>query len=121
MTFFFRLATVLVYMVYLVVVFEIVVDLFHDPKVGVFGKILWILGLIFVPIVTGILYILTRGRGMAERQVPASPRARVAGEPHRAGAEGATPADQIAKAKALLDAGAINNDEFLRLKGKALA
>src|SRR5262245_39139998 len=106
------LATVLVYMVYLVVVFEIVVDLFRDSKLGVIGKLLWILGLIFVPIATGLLYIVTRGRGMTERQRAASIRPGAEGGPLvKEGAETAT--DQIAKAKALLDAGAISNEEFL--------
>ena len=34
---------------------------------------------------------------------------------------GKSPADQIAAAKQLLDAGTINGDEFARLKAKALA
>ena len=114
-------ASVLIYMVYLVVVFEIVVDLFRDPKVGAFGKFLWILGLIFIPIITGLLYILARGRGMTERQQAATRQAREAGELHARELAGQAPADQIAKAKALLDSGAISNEEFLRLKGKALA
>lgn len=114
-------SSVLIYMVYLVVVFEIVVDLFRDPKLGVFGKFLWILGLIFVPIVTGLLYIVTRGKGMTEREQAATQRARAAGELHAKELAGSAPADQIAKAKELLDAGAISNEEFQRLKGKALA
>ncbi len=108
-----------VFLTYLVVMFQVVVDLFRDPEIGGFGKALWILGLIFVPIITALVYVTAHGKGMAERQRIALQRTR-AEEAAVARPTAMPPADQIAKAKALLDAGAISNDEFLILKGRAL-
>jgi hypothetical protein len=84
-------------------------------------KALWIIGLIFVPLLTALIYIVARGRGMAERQRTALQRAKSDTEAYIKGVAGKSPADQIADAKALLDAGTITADEFAKLKAKALA
>ena len=57
-----------VFVAYLIVLFQIVVDLFRDPELGGGFKALWIIGLIFVPLLTALIYIVARGSGMAERQ-----------------------------------------------------
>ena len=56
------------FIAYLVVLFHVVVDLFRDPEVGGGTKALWIIGLIFLPLLTALIYILVRGPGMAQRQ-----------------------------------------------------
>jgi ABC-type multidrug transport system fused ATPase/permease subunit len=110
-----------VFVAYLLVLFQIVVDLFRDSELGGFAKALWIIGLIFLPVMTALVYIIARGRGMAERQRSAVQRAKSDTETYIRDVAGKSPAEQIADAKALLDAGTINQDEFVRLKAKALA
>ena len=109
------------FVAYLIVLFQVVVDLFRDAELGGGSKVLWLIGLIFLPVLTALLYILARGGGMAERQRVAMQRAKSDTDAYIREVAGKSPADQIADAKALLDAGTINPEEFARLKAKALA
>ncbi len=106
---------------YLLVLFQIIVDLFRDKNLGGFAKAVWFIALVFLPFLTALAYILFRGRGMSERQVAAVHDARAETDAYIRRIAGAkSPTEQIADAKALLDSGAINADEFARLKAKAL-
>jgi hypothetical protein len=109
------------FVAYILILFQIVIDLFRDNELGGGFKALWIIGLIFLPLLTALVYIVARGRGMAERQRATLQRAKSDTEAYIKGVAGKSPADQIADAKALLDAGTINADEFAKLKAKALA
>ena len=110
-----------IFVAYLMVMFQIVVDLFRDPDLGGGSKVLWILGLIFVPVLTAIIYIIARGKGLTARQHAALNRAKSDTDAYIRGVAGKSPASQIAEAKALLDAGTISPDEFAKLKAKALS
>jgi Short C-terminal domain/Phospholipase_D-nuclease N-terminal len=110
-----------VFVAYLLVLFQIVIDLFRDSELGGGFKALWIIGLVFLPFLTALLYIVARGRGMAERGRAAMQRAKSDTDAYIRSVSGKSPAEQIADAKALLDAGTISQDEFARLKAKALA
>lgn len=109
------------FVAYLFVLFHIVIDLFRDTELGGLAKALWVIGMIFVPVLTSLVYIIARGSGMAQRQRDALSRAKAQTDAYIREAAGKSPAEQIADAKALLDAGTINADEFARLKAKALA
>lgn len=116
-----QILVVFVLVAYLIVLFQIIVDLFRDRKMGGFAKAIWFLGLIFVPFLTALLYILFRGRGMSERQIEAVREARAETDAYiRSVAGSKSASEQIADAKSLLDSGAITSDEFARLKAKAL-
>jgi len=109
----------LILVTYLIVLFQIVVDLFRDTELGGGSKVLWMIGLMFLPILTAIVYIIVRGRGMADRQRASLQRAKSDTDTYIREVAGKSPAEQIADAKALLDAGTINSDEFAKLKAKA--
>lgn len=110
------------FVAYLMILFQVVTDLFRDPKVGGFAKGVWLLALVFLPMLTALVYVITRGKDMAERQRAAHERVQADAESYiRQVAGGQSPADQIASAKKLLDAGTISQEEFARLKAKALA
>ena len=109
-----------VFVAYLLILFQIVADLFRDSELGGGSKALWLIGLIFVPMFTALVYVIARGNGMAIRQRAAIERSKSEAETYIRQVAGKSPAEQIADAKALLDAGTINQEEFARLKAKAL-
>ena len=111
---------------WIMVLFHILGDLFRDHTLSAVTKTLWVLFLVFLPFLAALVYLLTRGKGMAERAAARQQQAqeqfdgyvRSVATPDDATA---SPAEQIARAKELLDAGTINQAEFDRLKAKALA
>jgi ABC-type multidrug transport system fused ATPase/permease subunit len=109
------------FVAYLIILFHIVVDLFRDSDLGGGSKVLWMIGLIFVPMLTAIIYILARGNGMAARAQASMQRAKSETDAYIKGVAGRSPAADIAEAKALLDAGTITQEEFAKLKSKALS
>ena len=54
---------------YLVILFQIIGDLFRDHALSGWWKAVWIIFLIVVPFLTALIYIIARGKGMAERQL----------------------------------------------------
>ena len=115
------IASTFLFFAYLIILFHIVVDLFRDSELAGGYKALWLIGLVLVPFLTALIYVLARGKGMAERQRSALERAKSDTEAYIREVAGKSPAEQIADAKALLDAGTISQVEFDRLKQKALA
>jgi type VI protein secretion system component VasK len=108
---------------YLMVLFSIVADLFRDPEVSGGMKAVWVICLVFFTFITAVVYLIVRGRGMNERAAKKYAEARQAQDEYVrsvAGAGSSAP-EQIAKAKELLDSGAITSDEFASIKAKALA
>lgn len=109
-----------VFIAYLMALFSIIGDLFRDRALNGWYKALWILFLIFVPFLTALVYLIARGRGMAERQNRDVKQAQNQAEDYIRTVAGSSPADEIAKAKALLDAGTITPAEYETLKAQAL-
>jgi uncharacterized membrane protein len=109
------------FIAYLIVLFNIVTDLFRDRDLSGLWKAVWIVCLIFLPFLTALIYLIARGRGMAERQAQAISAAVAAQDAYIKSVAATSPADQIAQAKGLLDAGTITQAEFDAIKAKALA
>ena len=120
--FFWFIISFFLLMAYLMVLFQIVTDLFRDKDTNGWVKAVWIFFLIFVPILTSLVYLIARGREMTERNISAVQTAQKDQEAYiRSVSASASPADQIAQAKGLLDSGAISAEEYEQLKAKALA
>ena len=109
---------------YLMAMFSIILDLFRDKTVSGGMKAVWLVCLIFFPLVTAIVYLTLRGGGMAERSVKDAETMRAAQADYirsvAGGTAGSSATDQIEQGKRLLDSGAITPDEFAALKAKAL-
>jgi hypothetical protein len=109
------------FVAYLMVIFNIIGDLFRDQETSGVMKAVWIICLIFFPFVTAVVFLIVRGRGMAERSAAAMANAKAAQDEYIRSVSASGPVDQIAQARSLLDSGAISQGEFDTLKAKALA
>jgi len=106
---------------YLVILFQIIGDLFRDHQLSGWWKAVWVFFLIFVPFLTALVYLIARGKGMAQRNVRAMESARQDTEAYIKDVAGSSPSDEISKAKGLLDSGVITQSEYDALKARALA
>ncbi|MDI9975235.1 MULTISPECIES: SHOCT domain-containing protein [Rhodococcus] len=105
---------------YLMVLFQIITDLFRDHRMSGWLKALWLLFLFLIPFLSALIYLIVRNEGMTERSAAAFRQVKQAQDSHIRDIAGKSPAQQIADAKALLDSGAITPQEFETLKSKAL-
>jgi hypothetical protein len=96
-------------------------DLFRDRETSGVNKALWVILVLAFPLIGVLAYLILRGPGMAERELRVRRDAQEQFDSYvRQVAGSQSPTDQIEKARALLDKGAIDRAEFDRLKAKAL-
>lgn len=108
---------IFVWAMFLVILFNVVIDLFRSHDVSGLGKAGWLILIVVLPFLGILIYLIVRGTGMSGRAHKAQ-QAQV--EHLREMVGGGSPTAQITQAKTLLDQGAINQTEFDRLKAKAL-
>ena len=109
---------------YLMVLFSIIGDLFRDHETSGWVKAIWVIFLLFFPLITALVYLIARGQGMAQRSMKQGQEIKAMQDDYIrsvAGGGGAGAADQIAKAHDLLAKGAITQAEYDSIKAKALA
>ncbi|WP_330230609.1 SHOCT domain-containing protein [Nocardia sp. NBC_00508] len=111
---------VFAFVAYLIVLFQILVDLFRDHSVSGVAKAVWVIALVVLPYLTALVYLIVRGRGMALRAQRSQAEAKQATDQYIRQVAGKSPAESIADAKALRDAGVITDVEFEQLKAQAL-
>lgn len=100
-------------------------DLFRSKDLGGIAKTLWVLFIVILPFLGMFVYLIARGHGMNDRALEAQRAMQERQEEYiksvAGSSAGSGAADQIAAAKALLDSGAITQQEFDQIKAKALA
>ena len=102
--------------------FAVLADIFRRHDTSGWVKVLWIIFVIVVPFLGVFIYMIAEHDGMTERSIKQQQAAQDQTDQYvRSVVADASPADQIAKAKQLLDSGAITQAEFDQMKQKALA
>jgi ABC-type multidrug transport system fused ATPase/permease subunit len=96
-------------------------DIFRRHDIGGGTKALWVVFVIILPFLGVLIYLIAESKGMAERNQKQVQAAQQQTDEYIRNVAGSDPAEQIAKAKQLLDAGTISSAEFDALKQKALA
>jgi hypothetical protein len=108
------------YLAYILVLIYIVIDIFRDHQLNGWLKALWLLLLLFLPWITGLVYLIARGKGMAERSARKQVEYQEYSPEEYRQISFASPSEEIAKAQALRDQGVITDGEFEAIKAKAL-
>ena len=110
------------FVVYFWLLISVFGDLFRRRDVSGWGKAGWIVFVLVLPLIGALTYLITQGRSLADRDIQQAHQARQQTDDYirSVAAPGYRGVDEIARAKALLDDGAINQEEFEQLKRRAL-
>jgi hypothetical protein len=108
------------WVIWIWIVIQVLVDVFRRHDIGGFAKALWVIFVVIVPWLGVLIYLIVEHDGMRDRSMQQAQAQKAALDDYVRGAAGGS-ADEIAKAKQLLDQGAITQDEFNALKAKALS
>ena len=106
--------SIFVFVVWFWLLIVIFGDLFRRRDISGWGKALWVIGLVLFSYLGVLVYLITQGRGMAERNAQQAQQARE--ELRRV--VGFSVADEITKLDQLKKSGSITDDEFNRLRAR---
>jgi len=103
---------------------KVFADIFRRTDMGGGGKALWIIVVILLPYLCVFIYLISQGHHMAERDMAQAQQSKAQFDDYVrtvSSSSGGGAADEIARAKELLDSGAITQAEFDALKQRVLA
>ena len=98
--------------------FRVYADLFSRRDIGGWAKTGWVLFTILLPFLGVFVYLITQGRSMTERTELAVERQRATTDAYIRSVAADADSVQSAKARDLLDSGAITRDEYDRVVPK---
>ena len=108
--------------VYFMMLFRIIIDVFRNHASSGWVKAGWLIFLLVVPLIAMLVYVIANGKQMAQRDVEQYQAVKQSQDDYiRSVATTSDPSTQIAQAHALLEKGAITQQEFDSIKAKALA
>jgi heme exporter protein D len=108
---------------WLIMLFRIFGDIFRSSDMGGWAKAFWSIFIIVLPLFGALIYLIARGRGMAERDIAQAREREQAFRSYvqETAATGASSsADELAKLAELRDRGVLTPDEFAVQKAKIL-
>jgi hypothetical protein len=108
------------WVIWIWIVITVFIDVFRRDDIGGWHKAAWVVFVIILPFLGVLVYLIAQHDGMrqrSEKQAQAQQQAFDDYVRDRAGGS----AGEIAQAKELLDSGAITQEEFDKLKAKALS
>ena len=109
------------WVIFIWIAITVLIDVFRRHDISGWGKAAWVVFVVILPWIGVLAYLIVNHTGMAERRASEAKAAQAQFDDYvrqTAGKGGA--ASEIERAKALLDSGAINQQEFEALKAKAL-
>jgi hypothetical protein len=113
---------VFLFAAWLMILFQILGDLFRDHNLSGWGKAGWTIFLIFVPFLAALIYLIARGDGMRERALQQQQEAQKQLDAYvRQTAGGGSAADELTKLAKLHDDKKISDEEFEKAKAKIVS
>jgi len=119
---FWTILMIFLWVVWFWILITIIIDIFRSHDLSGWAKALWLVFLLFLPLIGVLVYLIARGGKMHEHQVQ---QAQLQEKQLRSyvqeAATSQSSADQLAKLADLRDRGVITAEEFDREKAKILA
>ena len=110
------------WVIFIWIAITVLIDVFRRHDISGWAKAAWVIFVVILPWIGVLTYLIVNHTGMAERRANETRAAQSQFDDYvRQTAGGGGAASEIAKAKQLLDSGAITQQEFDAIKAKALA
>lgn len=109
------------FVIWIWILITVLVDLFRDHELSGWVKAVWVFFLVFLPVITVLIYLIVRGDGMRHRAIEEQTQVRQATDEYIRSVSGGSPVDELHKLDGLRASGAISQEEFERLKARVLA
>ena len=103
------------------ILITVLIDLFRDHELSGWWKAVWVFFLVFLPVITVLIYLIARGGGMRERAIAEQKHVQQASDEYIRSVAGSSPVDQLHRLDELRARGAITPEEFERMKARVLA
>ncbi|WP_240134655.1 SHOCT domain-containing protein [Streptomyces sp. MUM 178J] len=118
-----------IWILWLMLLFRIIADIFRDDSMGGWGKTGWTVFVCLLPFLGVFVYLVARGRDMGERELRHARRQEEAFRSYVQEAAAETPpggagtshAEELAKLAGLREQGDLTAEEFERAKARVLA
>ena len=108
------------WVIFIWIAITVLIDVFRRHDIGGWGKAAWTVFIIVAPFLGVLVYLIAQHEGMRERSAKHAQAQQQAFDQYVRDAAGGSAAE-IAKAKELLDSGAITQAEFDAIKAKAVS
>ena len=120
---FWDILLIFAWLIFLWIAVTVLIDVFRRHDISGWGKAAWVIFVVLLPWIGVLVYLIVNHTGMAERRYRDAAQAQSQFDDYvrQAAGTSASPTAEIARAKELLDSGAINQSEFDAIKAKALA
>jgi Short C-terminal domain/Phospholipase_D-nuclease N-terminal len=120
---FWTILEIFLWVIWIWILITVFIDIFRSHDLSGWGKALWFLFVLFIPLVGVLVYLIVRGGSMHERAVRQAQQQQQAFRDYVRSADdsGASSADQLEKLADLRDRGVISPEEFSREKAKVLS
>jgi ABC-type multidrug transport system fused ATPase/permease subunit len=119
---FWTIFEIFLWVIWFWILITVFIDIFRSKDLSGWGKALWFIFVLIIPLIGVLVYLIARGGSMHDRQVRDQQQADQEFRSYvQEAASGATPADQLSKLADLRDRGVITSEEFDREKAKILA
>lgn len=107
------------------ILIAIISDLFRDHELSGWLKALWLFALLFIPVLTALIYLIARGDGMRKRSIDEQIEAKQQFDRYvqetASTSGGGSAVDELHRLNDLKASGAITDEEFAQLKAKIVA
>jgi hypothetical protein len=117
---FWTMFMIFAFVIWFWLIIMIFMDIFRSHDIGGFAKTLWVLFVIFLPVLGILVYLIARGGSMHERALKQAQDQQAAFDEYVRETASSGSADELTKLAALKDQGVITDAEFAAQKAKLL-
>ena len=120
--FFWSMLIFFIWIIWFMLLFQVFIDIFRSKDLGGGAKALWVIFVIILPFLGIFVYLIARGKSMAERRMGEAIDQKKAMDAYVRETAGSSvsSADEIAKLAQLKDQGVLTDAEFAAQKAKLL-